>query len=174
MRAFVAVGLPAPGLDIGRRPTTPSHLTLAFLGEVPNERTTELVEAVRRGSGEFAAFRVTMRGLGAFPSPPRPRVLWIGIADGATELVELARRIRGELAESRFGFDERPFVPHVTLLRVRSGADAALARRLLDAHASDEFGSAEVDAVELKESHLTSSGAAHRTVERFPLRAGTS
>jgi 2'-5' RNA ligase len=95
MRLFVAIVPPAPAvaeLDrqlAARRPaagpglrwTTPDawHLTLAFLGEVPEPVLPELSTRLERAAGRHPAQLLAIRGAGAFPGPARARVLWAGI-----------------------------------------------------------------------------------------------
>src|SRR2546427_10251860 len=92
------------------------HFTLAFLGEQPGAD-----EALAAGESlrESAAFDLVLSGVGAFPSTMRPRVLWIGATEGASELVAAAERLRGALEQRGFRLEERKFRPHLTLGRVR-------------------------------------------------------
>lgn len=94
------------------------HVTLRFLGEVSDETCADVK---RRFASPIARapFEVEWRGLGAFPSPRRPRALWIGLVAGALELgrleSEVARRLDGTGPE-----EARPSHPHVTLGRVKA------------------------------------------------------
>src|ERR671937_1313490 len=75
------------------------HFTLAFLGEQP-----EADEALAAGESlrESAAFELVLSGVGAFPSTMRPRVLWIGVTAGGSELTAVAERLRGALEQRGF------------------------------------------------------------------------
>jgi 2'-5' RNA ligase len=115
-----------------------------------------------------------LRSVGAFPQPARPRVVWAGVAEGAAELKDLQGRVDRELAREGFASDRRPFVPHVTLFRVRSAADAERARRLVRDLAELELGRGTVREVELKESVLTPQRAIHRSLARVALVAAPS
>jgi 2'-5' RNA ligase len=103
------------------------HLTLKFLGE----RTPKEVERIIATAHEVAArvrpFEAALGGWGAFPSPGRPRVLWVGTAVGAEGLIGVATALDKALAEAGFPPEEKEFHPHVTLARVdvaAVGADA--------------------------------------------------
>ena len=113
------------------------HLTLRFLGATPDVRQAELAAALAAVASTASPFRVTLSGGGAFPGPRYPRVLWLGIAEGAAELNSLAGRLNGELVRLGWTADDRPLQAHLTLARTDGvpGADQA-ARRLIDA-ASD-------------------------------------
>jgi len=98
------------------------HVTLRFLGEQPDDRVPAIVEAVQE---PFAVppFGVAWLGLGAFPSPRRPRAIWVGVRDGAAELglleAEIARRF-GALLPGERPDEAVPFHPHLTIARVKT------------------------------------------------------
>jgi 2'-5' RNA ligase len=142
------------------------HITLKFLGEVPEQRQPELVRAL--GEAVIGARTVTLvvSGAGAFPDPQRPRVLWAGIApDPAIEL--LADRVERVFAPLGFPTEGRAFRPHLTLAR------AARRARPLDfaglAGALEELSveaSAVVDGVELMQSVSHPGGTGYQRVHR--------
>lgn len=82
------------------------HLTLAFIGEWP-EDVTEFLPAVRK------PFSVTLSHLGIFPEA---NVLWAGIGP-SPEMDRLAKQVRHSLAEAGIPFDRKAFSPHITLAR---------------------------------------------------------
>jgi 2'-5' RNA ligase len=99
------------------------HLTLRFLGPT----TTERIEALRRLIGGIAAatapIPIAIAGAGAFPSASRPRVLWLGLAEGGERVAELTGDLVPGLASLGWPSDERPFHAHLTLART-DGAPA--------------------------------------------------
>jgi RNA 2',3'-cyclic 3'-phosphodiesterase len=110
------------------------HLTLRFLGATPDVRQVELAAAVEAAALGESAFTVALSGGGAFPNERYPRVLWLGIAEGAPRLQSLALRLNTALAGLGWTSDDRPLQAHLTLARTDGvpGADDA-ARRLIDA-----------------------------------------
>jgi 2'-5' RNA ligase len=110
------------------------HLTLRFLGATPDVRQVELAAAIEAAALGESAFTVALSGGGAFPNERYPRVLWLGIAEGAPQLQSLAIRLNTELAGLSWTSDDRPLQAHLTLARTDGvpGADDA-ARRLIDA-----------------------------------------
>ena len=96
------------------------HLTLKFFGEVPAERLEVIAESVRFAGQGVARLSLRLDALGAFPSPRRPKVLWVGLE--ATSVLDLLQD-RLERGGEAIGFEPegRPFQPHVTLGRVREG-----------------------------------------------------
>ncbi|MFQ6053577.1 MAG: RNA 2',3'-cyclic phosphodiesterase [Candidatus Bathyarchaeia archaeon] len=138
------------------------HATLKFLGDVREGLVGELKRIV---SGMmFNAFRVELRGLGAFPNLRRPRVVWVGITDGVEELSDISRRLESEFEGLGFRREGRRFSPHITLARVRSGRNRD---RLVDevmASADEVFGEFQVEHVRLKKSVLTPRGPIYSTL----------
>lgn len=170
MRAFLAVDLPRPAVPgMSARDEAPPHLTLAFLGEIAEERLAPLVEGLRPRLGAFAPFEAVLEGVGAFPDARRPKVVWVGFSRGGPELQALAEAIRSGLAALGLPVEARPFVPHLTLFRVRGPGEARRARALLASAPTGALGRTEIGEVLLKASTLAPGGAVHRIVARFPL-----
>jgi 2'-5' RNA ligase len=87
------------------------HLTLAFIGEVPDaEPVLEALSAV-----SFTPFELCLEGMGCFGD-----LWWAGMRKSAP-LTTLARRIRHALAENGIPFDRKRFSPHITLIRKARG-----------------------------------------------------
>lgn len=174
MRAFVSVegGGPVPAVDAPAVPPAPTHLTLEFLGDLPEARVPAIVSALRAVGPRVPPFSITLEGVGAFPSRASPRVVWLGVTEGRVELSALAREVAAALEALGIPRPREPFVPHLTLFRVRSAADRERARQWLDG-AREPPAPRTVPVVEfrLKESTLAPSGPVHRTVEQFPLGA---
>lgn len=113
------------------------HLTIRFLGATAPDLVPDVVAATEAAGRAAAPFTVRLAGAGAFPTPDRPRVVWLGIVEGAPRLADLAGALSGELASRGWAGDERPFRAHLTLGRADgvSGAGRAVAA-LADAAAA--------------------------------------
>ncbi len=174
MRAFVAVEVPPiPWPGPGRhRPE--DHVTLQFFADLPEERLAEATGALREAVAGVPPFPLALRGVGSFPPGGPPRVVWAGVGEGAEALSALVARLRRALEARGFPPESRPFVPHLTLFRVREGVGARDARQLLgDPEArAREWARTEVRAVVLKESRLLPTGAEHLVRARAPLATG--
>lgn len=101
------------------------HTTLKYLGEVDPARVPDIITRVQRGMAmqPTAPAIVRLRGLGAFPQPERPKVIWLGV-QGEREsnqgrLLSLARVAEDWMAELGFPREPRSFRAHLTLGRVR-------------------------------------------------------
>ncbi|MBI3079105.1 MAG: RNA 2',3'-cyclic phosphodiesterase, partial [Deltaproteobacteria bacterium] len=128
VRAFVAIDLPAPikealgqlqaGLDLPPeiirwvRPEN-LHLTLQFLGEVPEAKVAAVGTAVEEVAHRADPFVVDLARLGAFPTLGAPRVVWVGVERGAEEAEALARALGRALRPLGFKPEDRAFRPHL-------------------------------------------------------------
>ncbi|HEU4563374.1 MAG TPA: RNA 2',3'-cyclic phosphodiesterase [Gemmatimonadaceae bacterium] len=180
MRLFIAVNLPleerramfaaaqplraaAPGASWVRAENL--HVTIKFLGEVAEERVTELRTALSEAVAPHRAFALALGGAGAFPNLRAPRVVWMGAApEPRLELVH--HDIESACAALGYPVEGRPFRPHVTLGRVKKehpGRDAA--RALGDAARRVHYeGEVEVVSVDLMRSTLAPGGSQYALV----------
>jgi 2'-5' RNA ligase len=143
------------------------HLTLLFLGSVPDDRLPDVATAAAPALAGTPPLTLRLAGGGRFGSLRRPQVVWTGLDGDVAALVELAERLRGAVHALGLPVEDRPFRPHLTLGRWRPGrpADGTLSHRL-----TGYRGPAwSVTQVRLLESHL---GPAPRydTVAAWPLR----
>jgi RNA 2',3'-cyclic 3'-phosphodiesterase len=132
------------------------HVTLRFLGAAPRAAVPDVAAAVREGTLGMSAFRVTIAGAGAFPSIERPRVLWLGLTQGADELTALAAALDPPLARVGWAPPARPVRAHLTVARTdAAGYDGgAAAARALIAAAEGRSSTFDADRVVLFQSHL--------------------
>ncbi len=181
MRLFVAVDVPQPLKDKiedevvgalrdrveGARWTRLEgrHLTLKFLGNVDDGRVVEIADAVRAASVRHRPFRAAFSEIGGFPNLRRPRVLWIGLGEGAEPLAELASDVERELVPLGFEAEDRPFRGHLTLARFPRP-------RVVEIPEVDTpAGGFDVEDVILFQSRLHPKGASYTALQHFPLRS---
>jgi 2'-5' RNA ligase len=144
------------------------HVTLKFLGGVDAARLALVSAALDEAVRDRPAFELVVAGLGAFPTPTRPRVIWAGAAAGAAALGEVAGRVDRALAALGFPPEERAFSPHITLGRVR---EPRRNERLADlVGRSETFGTVRVDRVCLMRSDLSPRGARYSEQSAHLLR----
>ena len=146
------------------------HLTLKFLGDVGVGDVARVCQAVREAVAGAAPFSLQVCGVGAFPNLSRPRVIWLGAAEGQEAMAALAGRVESALTELGFPREGRRFQSHLTLGRVRRGGPemAALAR-LVEQHAAVELGQTPVEEVVVFSSQLKPTGAVYEALDRAPL-----
>ena len=148
------------------------HLTLKFLGNISPANVDIVTQMIRAEADSCQPFVMQVSGLGCFPSPKRPRVIYIGLQAPA-ELEALQHGI--ESATTRLGYEskERGFAPHLTIGRVRqniSAADQQKIRRALEGTQIDSLGIARVDSVHLYNSDLKPTGSVYTRLFSAPLK----
>jgi 2'-5' RNA ligase len=142
------------------------HFTVRFLGEISQGDASEADSRLKRLS--LSAPVVELRGLGAFPNPGNPRVLWVGVAREHEALVApIALAVRGAL-DGMGEKEDRSFTAHITLARSRSETRGSLAS-LLKSEAGRSFGTAKLSTLKLKSSTLTPHGPVYSDVGVYPL-----
>lgn len=106
------------------------HLTIKFLGDTPENKISNLASALDAVARNSQAFQTVTSELGCFPSPKRPRVIWIGFQpETVAHLKKLSEQIEATIAPLGFPTEERPFSPHLTLGRIRKDASPAQAAK---------------------------------------------
>ena len=188
MRVFVALNLSARWdamlIDVQRRlrrhdPASavrwvdPAniHLTLRFLGEVDPENVRSLTNALDAALADAAPPLLAPGALGAFPSPRRPRVIWIGLAETGARLVPLQARVEAAVRQRGWEAETRAFRPHLTLGRGRDSRRSGMAD-LGAALATEPVPTWEPQPqtqVALVRSHLGRHGARYETLRTWTL-----
>ena len=180
MRVFIAIDLPHDlrkslgKLQKDLRPTTDTarwvppdsiHITLKFIGELPETRLDEIDEALLGLS--WTPVAVSVRGVGFFPGARSPRLFWAGME--APTMPGLAEELDARLERRGFEREKRAFRPHITLARAR---DTRIDNALVAAaqtYETYEFGSFTADRVFLFQSVLKPSGAVYSKVREYLL-----
>jgi len=172
IRTFVACEVPQPvraAVDRAVAPIRPDasvgwtkppgwHLTLKFLGDLSTGDVKRVAQAAQEISGDLAPLHVRLGTWGAFPNPKRPRVLWLGVEEGADELTTAARLLDRRLGELGFARETRAFHPHLTLARVRSPREGVRAWQALQG-TNERFEPFTADRMVVFQSVLARDGA---------------
>jgi len=145
------------------------HLTLKFLGDVPEESAPKAVEILRKCAEDVAPFEMDVKGAGGFPNLKRPRVLFVEAHDSPPRARELARRLNREMTRAGVPREDRPFRSHVTLGRMRRPRPLGAAAHTLAAAAERSFGAMTVERITLMQSDLTPKGPIYTPVQRVAL-----
>jgi len=145
------------------------HLTLAFLGELDDERLAAAIDAAQTAAQQAVPFEYRLKGLGVFGSSLQPRVIWMGIEDQpsgqiqGSPLQRLHRVLAKELEQRGFELEKRPFSPHLTLARVKQPLSAyeqqSLQRLLHSKQAGASSSLHHVDHLSVMKSELSRAGA---------------
>ncbi len=186
IRAFIAIDLPpavlkAIGslqdeLKIGTKgirwvKSGNIHLTLKFLGDIPEELLDELGEILASVCKSRPPFKLSPGTPGGFPNIERPRVIWLGLVGELEKLDVLKQEIEKGCSSAGLPREKRSFHPHLTLGRVkdwrRKGPNLADLLGRTKAVTANTFS---VNAVHLYKSDLTRDGAVYTKLKSFPLK----
>jgi len=141
------------------------HVTLKFIGEVPEERVTQIENALS-SVNSATPVEMNFRGAGFFPDERRPRVLWIGI-DGTPNLAEIAAQIERQLEPLGVARESREFKPHLTLARISESRGIEKLRDALRKHGPIDFGTVRTNEMNLYQSELGRDGAKYTRLKTF-------
>jgi RNA 2',3'-cyclic 3'-phosphodiesterase len=163
-------GLAKSGAEVKWSSPESLHVTLLFLGEVDDRELHTVCRAVKEVAATEPTFPLRVSGVGAFPTPRRPKILWAGITEGADEL----RRLYGKLEEKLLDLgcyrkEERGYTPHLTLGRAKSEADGFTLARELPKLLAWDGGRTVVDEVLVYGSALQKDGPEHTVLGRGEL-----
>ncbi len=146
------------------------HLTIRFLGsDVPAAIVTALDAELSRIASETSPFTLRARGCGVFPNLSRPRVIWIDLQ--GSPLIQLADRVEHAAQACGLPAEERGYVPHLTIGRVRDLRRWDLIRSILVASNDRPFGASTIDSMILYRSVLGPESSTYEELARYPLTA---
>jgi len=178
MRTFIAVDvknesilkaleeLKNTGADIKIVSPENLHITLKFLGEIEEKKVEEIYTKISEKARGFKKFKLALKGVGVFPNKKFMRVVWIG--GESMEMIEIQKTVEEVL--SSLGFKkENDFKTHLTLARVKSAKNKEKLEKFVEQYESFDFGSAEIDRIEIKKSELTKEGAVYTTLREILL-----
>ena len=186
MRCFIAVDVPsdvrarvaaltarlrgaAPRADVRWSNAETLHVTLKFLGEVPDVRVPLVEGALATVAAAHPPMTLVAAGAGGFPTASRPRVVYVAILGQVEALTRLAGAVDGALEALGFPGERRAFRGHLTVGRVRTprgGEGLAAALRAEEGAAAGTWTAGELV---LYHSRLRPNGAVHEAVARLPL-----
>ncbi len=139
------------------------HLTLRFLGKVPEDRLTAVRQAL--AGVRATSFRMALGGLGSFGRPGASRVVWMGLADGGEAAADLSAAVELACREAALEPEERRLRPHVTLARARARGGQAVP----ELPPPPELEPWVADEIVLFESRVGPGPAEYVPLERYPL-----
>ena len=178
-RCFIAIEIPQPiqallkdiqtrlQSEIRKASWTKSgnfHLTLKFLGDVHSETIDDLSRVMQKVADVKTSFPIEFGGIGAFPNLYRPRVLWVGVKQGASIVSRLAKTVNLELKHLGFPIDNR-FHPHLTLARLRTPMNLEPLKNVLRQYDTMDRAVVNVKEITVMRSELHPNGAIYTPVK---------
>ncbi len=185
IRAFLAIDLPESyriglaavqeylkksGADVRWTSVTGIHLTLKFFGEIEESQVDTLAAAASDITCVTPAFTLSVQGVGTFPSPKSPRVIWLGLSGQTEILAHLVENLEQVFAPLGFAPEKRHFTPHLTLGRVRSSQGREALSRSLQTVSMPDFPELLVEQLVLFRSTLRPQGALYTPLRQISLR----
>ena len=150
-------------------PANHLHVTLKFLGEVPDGDVSKVVEAVGRAAAGADPFDMTLAGSGCFPPRGPVRIVWAGLQAESGGLSAGVEAVETELEQIGFARERRPFSPHITIGRVREDRSGGRIRAGAEAFTFAPVAQA-VDSITLMSSVLSPKGPTYTPVSRVSLQ----
>ena len=145
------------------------HVTLLFLGEVDDRQIVQVCRLAEECTAKEPTFLMSVESVGCFPSAHRPRIIWIGVAEGAQRLCTVHDALESSLAELGYRREERRYKPHATLGRVKSDRPTDKLSRALVAEAAWKGGETVVREILIMGSELTPHGPVYTVLGRAGL-----
>ena len=147
------------------------HVTLLFLGEVEELDVVPICRIVKEHAEGMPPFSLTFKGIGAFPTPRHPKILWAGIPDGIDDLKRLHGLLEGPLlALGCYRREDRPYSPHLTLGRLTQEDRSEAWGTILAQHAEWYGGTSHIRDVLVMRSELIRESPVYSIVGRAKLR----
>lgn len=162
-RRMAAVEMPIDGARWV--PEENLHITVRFIGEVPEDVAEDLADALQRIRAP--AFAVSIAGAGHFESGRRVRTLWFGVERNES-LTALYEKVESALVRAGQPPEGRRFKPHVTVARLKDVRPAAI-RNWLVANSMFRAVPFTVERFVLFSSHVGRNGSIYTPELVFPL-----
>jgi 2'-5' RNA ligase len=185
MRLFTGIAIPPdvrenvarvlgelrPLAPLNWAPVENLHITTKFIGQWPDLRLPEMIDALRRMEtpGEFP---ITLSRFGYLPNPHHPRVFFAGV-QGGEALPEVARRTEEAVEPLGIARETRPYSPHLTLARIKNENIRTLRERIAQMTNFD-FGTFAASEFHLYLSKPGGRGSVYTSLASFPLTASSS
>jgi 2'-5' RNA ligase len=157
-------------LDARWVPLDNFHLTVRFVGHVPDDRAPAVIAALAQPLS-VPPFEIEFNGCGRFPLRGGPRALWIGLSRGLAALTQLHVEFNRRAAPFGYPPEDRPFAAHLTLARIKDarGSQGRLVDEALSRIAVQSV-TQRVEHVTVFESRLSPKGAQYAVLRQIPLQ----
>ena len=145
------------------------HITLKFFGEIEEGMAWNIKKSIEHVGLKYSPFALTLKGIDAFPSKKKARVIIITLENGVDNIKDMFNDIEQSFTSLGIEKDERSFMPHITLGRRKVAVP--LPEKAL---AEIDRKSFNVNALVLFKSTLTSQGAVYSPVWEIKLKGQKS
>ena len=152
----------APVASLRIAPAENLHITLKYLGPVPDTQLSAIDSSIKQIAGRHKSLALACQGIGFFKNS-----IWVGIAD-SEPLTALASDLDLAFAAQGFIQEVKTYIPHVTVARF--GQDTKLKlTELTEKYRTTDWGSLDVDSIQLYRSETLPEGARYSILENYSL-----
>ncbi|MCD6371858.1 MAG: RNA 2',3'-cyclic phosphodiesterase [Candidatus Aenigmarchaeota archaeon] len=144
------------------------HFNLKFFGNLTEDEILKIKSKTEEVVKDFKPFYIEIYGMGVFPNFSFPRVVWLGCKNNI-ELQHLSESLDDSFSSVGIKKEERRFVPHLTLGRLRSGKNKQLLKKIVEKNSNVSFGKFLVKEIILFESKLSPKGPVYKKLYQFAL-----
>ncbi len=145
------------------------HLTLKFLGEVPDNQVVEVCNIARDVAARHPAFDLDVKEVGAFGGQSA-RVLWVGAGLHSPELLQLQQDLEEQLEQAGWPKEGRQFSAHLTLCRIRNSKAGEKLAKLAEQYKDFDLGTIRGDSLSVYESQLRPEGPIYTRLGNYRLQ----
>jgi len=143
------------------------HLTMKFLGYISLEQTELIKLILKKITSRYSPFIIKLSSnTGIFPTYRMPRIIWVGIKEGANQLNELYNSIETMLYKEGFPRENKEFSSHITIGRVKFIKNKDNFIQILKRIEVNNF-TQKVGSIDLMESELTPNGPIYNIIAKF-------
>lgn len=153
------------------RVTNPNklHLTIAFIGEQPDEMKNSLIEALREAASGIQSFAVSPGYIDGFPNLHHAHILWMGMKGDVDKLMVLREKIKDSLIKIGLDEDERRYIPHIAIAKADNFHLEEGTEEKLQHIIHDQFTPIQINSIKLFESIPSHGFHEHNTLAEIPL-----
>lgn len=148
------------------------HLTVKFLGEVPDRDIPSICELASTIAARYEPFELEIGQTGCFPPRGPARIVWAGIPDPPQSLNDCQRDCENGYAELGFKAEHRRYHPHLTIGRVKDPRANQDIRLAIENEGQFEAGRFQAEELVVFQSVLERSGPIYTVISRAPFTGG--
>ena len=145
------------------------HLTLKFLGEVPDNQIVDVCNITKEVADRRAAFDLAIKEVGTFGGRSA-RVLWVGAGLECPELLDVQKDLEEQLDQAGWPREARPFSGHLTLCRIRNSKAGEKLAELAKEYKDFDLGTVRAGSMTVFESQLRPQGPMYTPLGNYPLQ----
>lgn len=145
------------------------HITLRFLGDVDEQQLPHLIKDCATIMCNLNSFSLIYEGLGCFPDPRNPRIIWAGSHNDDGRLIYMKKEVEDIAARYGFERETRPFHPHITLARVQGRGNIQNLIKMLQS-VTFEPHPVIIDEVHFMKSELRPAGSIYTRLQTIALK----